>query len=144
MVVTRGTKELLRALITLACEDGEFHPKEEQFVKRIAQANQVDDAVINELIADKTPLTNDYSMLSYEERFETLYSLLIMMKADNVVMDQEVVFIQKMATHLGFHLSAVMELYPHVHTNVRDPHTYKMMRNTLRNHLLTAKNDTSS
>ena len=28
----------------------------------------VDDAVINELIADKTPLTNDYSMLSYEEQ----------------------------------------------------------------------------
>ena len=67
-----------------------------------------------------------------------------MMKADNVVMDQEVVFIQKMAHSLRFSSISCLELYPHVHTNVRDPHTYKMMRNTLRNHLLTAKNDTSS
>ena len=69
MVVTRGTKELLRALITLACEDGNFTPKRSNSsLKELRKPGQVDDAVINELIADKTPLTNDYSMLSYEEQ----------------------------------------------------------------------------
>ena len=51
-----------------------------------------------------------------------------MMKADNEVLNKEVIFIQKMASYLGFHFSAIMELYPHVHPNVRNPQKMKSLQ----------------
>ena len=132
-----NAKELLRVLIMLAYEDGEFHPREERFIRDIARANQLPEGTIEQLMATKTPV-EELSSLPYEDKFEILYNLLIMMKADNIVMDKEVMFIQKIAFNLGFQLSAIMELYPYTHANVRDPQKIRALRKALRAHRLNA------
>lgn len=142
-----NAKELLRVLIALACEDGDFHPREKALIYSIGRANRVSEEVLDDLIKHPKGLSENLSALPYEDQFEILYNLLRMMKADSVVMNEEVFFTQKITAHLGFQLSAIMELYPHVHVNVRDPQKLKALRNQLMAHRLdnstTKENHTS-
>ena len=126
-------KELLHLLVMLACEDDNFHPREEKLIRDVARANSIPEETLNHIIANKAPI-GDLSTLSYDDKFEILYNLLVMMKMDNAIMDKEVIFIQKITYNLGFQLSAIMELYPHTHANVRDPQKLKTLRKTLLSH----------
>ena len=138
--LTQHAEYLLRVLVALACADGEFHPREEMLVRRIARSHQVSNEVLEKLIEEKKSVEN-FSKLSYQERFDILYNLLLMMKADNVVMDEELSLIQKMATNLGFQHSAIMELYAHVRVNFRDSEALKTLSNTMRKHTLDTFNN---
>ena len=131
-------RELIQVLIALACEDGDFHPQEKQLIQNIARTNRIPEEELEGLIKEKAPLRIDFSKLSYEDRFEILYNLLAMMKADHEVLNQEIIFIQKIVDHLGFHLSAIMELYPHVHPTIRNPNQIKSLRKNFFSHTLEA------
>ena len=130
-------------LVILALEDGNFHPREEKFIRDIARANCISEEILSQIIADRAPI-GDLSSLTYDDKFEMLYNLLVMMKVDRVVMDKEIMFIQKIAFNLGFQLSAIMELYPHVHANVRDTQKLKVLRKALLAHRLDTPNDSTS
>ena len=136
---TDTVKKLLRLLVRLAREDGEFHPQEEKFIRSLGEAHHLAEDVVTSIMTEKVGKKLDFSTLSYEERFEILYNLIIMMKVDNEVMNEELFFIQKIAPTLGFQQSAIMELYPHAHANLRNRHQIRIMQKNLRGHLVAKK-----
>ena len=126
---------LVSILVSLAMVDGEFHDMEKKVIRRIAKSNDIPDDVLEKLIKNPMPLP-DIKTLSYDERFEILYNVLVLMKADESVMDKEVEFVQNVAHQIGFKQAAFMELYPHVHVNFVAPHELRMLKKKVRNYLL--------
>jgi hypothetical protein len=56
--------------------------------------------------------------LDEEERFELLYDVVQLMKIDNKIFNEEILYCQQIAMKLGYPLEAIMELYPHVNTRI--------------------------
>ncbi len=120
----------LSLLITLAKSDGEFHERERFVIERIARNGIISDGELEALIESPDPI-HDLSSLPYDERFDYLYNVILLIKADNVIQDSELLFCQKIANTLGFQLAAFMELYPHVHINLKSPEDLKRLRKKL-------------
>ena len=135
---------LLHILIDMAFADGNMDPREENVIRRVASANNFEEQALQELIKNalhgKEPPEETFNELTYEARFDILYNLLVLMKADNIVMDEEIDFAQKIATKIGFQLSALMELYPHVHPNMKDPNQIRVMRIKLKQFFILPSN----
>lgn len=125
----------LSLLITLAKSDGNFHEKEKAVIERLAMANHFPDEELKALILEPDGL-DDLTDVAYEDKFDYLYNVIMLMKVDNVILDSELLFCQKIANSLGFKLSAFMELYPHVHVNMKDHEQLKMLKKKLQNLLL--------
>ena len=127
----------IRVLIGLAQVDGNFHEREKQLILRMGRKHKLDEEKVKALIAEsKTYDPSSLKDLNYEEKFEVLYQLIVMMKADNSVMDEEVVFIQRIAKHLGFEFSVIMELYTHIRSNIRDPLLFKTLRKEMKDRIV--------
>lgn len=131
-------KYLLQTLIHLGKLDQDFDEREQMVVKRIARLNGVDESVVEEMMRSSRfhDKEVDVGSLSYEEKFDTLYQLVLLMKADNQILNSEVLFIQKVANNLGFQIGAIMELYPHVHFNMVIPEKMKVLRKRLKDFLV--------
>ena len=128
---------LLQMLIRLGNLDGDFDEREKMAVKRVALANDIAEEEVEAMVAGPDEHgTGDLAALSYDEKFDTLYHLVLLMKADNQILNSEVLFIQKVAKGLGFQIGAIMELYPHVHFNMTVPETVKRLKKTLRKFLI--------
>jgi len=130
-----NARRQLSMLISLAQSDGEFHEKEKAVIGRLARAHHISEEELATLMLSPEPV-QDLKSLPYEEKFEYLYSIILLMKADNVILDSELLFCQKVANSLGFQLSALIELYPHVHVNLKDHHELRMLKKKLRNSML--------
>lgn len=122
-------------LITLANSDGEFHERERAIIERVAQANEVSDEELNELIESPDPV-DGLQDLPYDEKFDYLYNVILLMKADSVIQDSELLFCQKIANSLGFQLAAFMEMYPYVHTNMKSPEDMRMLKKKLQDYMV--------
>ncbi|MEQ9305587.1 MAG: hypothetical protein RJQ14_16870 [Marinoscillum sp.] len=53
------------------------------------------------------------------DRFDTLYHLVHLMKVEGEIFDEEIMYCLNMARKLGYPLEAVMDLYGFVHANVK-------------------------
>ena len=137
-MAARPKEHLMRLLKAMAMVDGVMHPSEEIVIRRVGIANGLHQDQIAEILADSTvtDLWGGLEDLPYDEKFDLLYHLLVLMKADDEVMNEEVNLTQKIAAHLGFQLAALMELYPHAHVNVRDPQNIARLRKHLKKFLL--------
>ena len=62
-------KEFLQVLIALACEDGEFHPRERQLIENIARRHHIAEEELIELIEKQEPLPTNLSDRPYKDRF---------------------------------------------------------------------------
>ena len=120
-------------LISLANSDGEFHEREKAVIERVARAGKISESDLDELIKNPEPV-NDLDQLPYDDRFNYLYNVILLIKADSVIQDSELLFCQKIANSLGFQLAALMELYPHVHINLRDPEQLTMLKKKFLNY----------
>ncbi|SMD34637.1 hypothetical protein SAMN04488029_2110 [Reichenbachiella faecimaris] len=110
-------KEQLKALAQLANSDGEIDERELRLIFRIGEAHGMDQTEVQKIIDHPGQLGNLKS-LDEDDKFEFLYSIIQLMKIDDEIYNEEVLFCQQIAMKLGYGLGAVMEMYPHVHKNV--------------------------
>lgn len=110
-------KQQLKALAQLANSDGEIDERELRLIHRIGEAHGMPLDEIDEIISKPGQL-GDLKALDEDDKFEFLYSIIQLMKIDDEIYNEEVLFCQQIAMKLGYGLGAVMEMYPHVHKNV--------------------------
>ncbi len=109
-------KDQLNILVQLASSDGAIADKELRLIKTIAEAHELSDEEINELIKDPKPIAN-LEYLSEDQKFEFLYNVIQLMKADGQVFKSEIVFCEDMAERLGYNRKVVAELSSKIYSD---------------------------
>lgn len=109
-------KSLLSILVRLAKIDGEIVPEEYALICHIGEANGMSEAEIKSVI-DSPEETIDVSMLSDDDRFEYLYTLVELMKADGKLYLEEIKFCSKVAAKLGYDEAVMYDLITEVYSD---------------------------
>lgn len=120
-------KDQLNILVQLASSDGMVAEKELRLIRTIADANNISHEDVEELIKNPQPIAN-LEYLSEDQRFEFLYNVIQLMKADGQVFKSEIVFCEDMAERLGYNRKVVAELSSKIYS---DP-TITADRNSLK------------
>ena len=107
---------LLSILVRLAKVDGEIVPEEYAFIHHIGQANGMSEAEIMAVIESPEQRIN-VSMLSDDDRFEYLYTLVELMKADGKLYLEEIKFCSKVAAKLGYDEAVMYDLITEVYSD---------------------------
>ena len=110
-------KKQLIALTQLANSDNNIDERELKLIFRIGEAHGMEKEDIQAII-DNPGSLGDLKGLPEDDKFEFLYSIIQLMKIDDEIFNEEVLFCQSIAQKLGYGLGAVMEMYPHVHKNL--------------------------
>ena len=110
------TKQL-RVLAILANADGEIDDREMQLMEKVGKAHGMSLDEIHAAI-ESPGTVKDLSDLNDDEKFELLYDVVQLMKIDNKVYNEEIIYCQKIASKLGYPLEAIMEIYPHVNIHI--------------------------
>lgn len=111
------SKNSISILIGLANIDGVVDEKERKLIHKIGAAHSISDEEIEALF--KTPKQIDYDVLTSDDRFDMLYNLVLLMKVDGKIFDEEIMYCLEAAKRLHFPLEAVMDLYGLVHANLK-------------------------
>jgi uncharacterized tellurite resistance protein B-like protein len=109
-------KDQLNILVQLASSDGMMAEKELRLIRTIAEANNVSNEDIDALIRKPTPIPN-LEYLEEDQRFELLYNVIQLMKADGQVFKSEIVFCEDMAERLGYNRKVVAELSSKIYSD---------------------------
>lgn len=123
-------KEQLKILAGLANSDNNIHEREMNLMIKIGEAHGMEHDEIMQII-ENPGTVGDLGSLSDDDKFEFLYSLVQLMKVDDEVFNEEVLYCQEIAMKLGYEFGAIMELYPHVHKNMVIPSEKKMLKKKL-------------
>ncbi len=129
-------KYLINILMSLAKSDDDFDEREKRVIERIAYSNGLSEKETEVLLSAEVKPIQNLKKLDYEEKFEILYHLIALMKADNQVVNTEVIFIQKITENLGFQLAAIMEMYPFVHVNFAKPADISKVKKRIKENFL--------
>jgi uncharacterized tellurite resistance protein B-like protein len=109
-------KDQLNILVQLASSDGMMAEKELRLIRTIAEAHELSNEDIDELIKDPKPIAN-LEYLSNDQKFEFLYNVIQLMKADGQVFKSEIVFCEDMAERLGYNRKVVAELSSKIYSD---------------------------
>ncbi len=110
----------LSVLVQLARADGEVAEQELQLIKQIGQANGLPSEMVQAAIENPVSENDiDFEVLTNDERFEYIYSLVQLMKADGKLYQEEIRFTAQMAARLGYDEAVLFELITRVYS---DPH----------------------
>ncbi len=120
-------KDQLNILVQLASSDGMIADKELRLIRTIAEANELSTKEVDELVKNPKPIAN-LEYLSQDQKFEFLYNVIQLMKADGQVFKSEIIFCEDMAERLGYNRKVVAELSSKIYS---DP-TITADRNSLK------------
>jgi len=120
-------KDQLNILVQLASSDGMIADKELRLIRTIAEANELNTEEVDELVKNPKPIAN-LEYLSQDQKFEFLYNVIQLMKADGQVFKSEIIFCEDMAERLGYNRKVVAELSSKIYS---DP-TITADRNSLK------------
>ena len=109
-------KDQLNILVQLASSDGKMDVKEMSLIKTLAEAHDLSKEDIDDLIRDPKPIAN-LEYLSQDQKFEFLYNVIQLMKADGQVFKSEIVFCEDMAERLGYNRKVVAELSSKIYSD---------------------------
>ena len=109
-------KDQLNILVQLASSDGKMDDKEMSLIKTLAEAHDLSKEDIDDLIRDPKPIAN-LEYLSQDQKFEFLYNVIQLMKADGQVFKSEIVFCEDMAERLGYNRKVVAELSSKIYSD---------------------------
>ncbi len=109
-------KEQLNILINLAASDAKIGEKEAKIILMIGKANGLTSDEVNQMM--KAPKPVGYlSSFTEDQRFENLYHLIQLMKADGQVFKSEIAFCENVADRLGYKKSVVAELSSRIYSD---------------------------
>jgi len=107
----------LNVLINLAALDHIIEEKESRLIHLIGRANQIPITEIDEMIKRPEPIQG-FNAMTPEEKFEQLFYLIRMMKADGQVVTDEIDFCESIAHRLGYKKGVVRELSAHIFSDL--------------------------
>lgn len=109
-------KSQLSSLIQLASADGMMSEQETRFIKMLGTVNGMSSEEIDEIIKNPEPL-EDLKFLSDDQKFEYIYSLVQLMKADGKVFQSEIKFCETVAEELGYKKKVIGELSSRIYSD---------------------------
>ena len=109
-------RDQLNILINLAASDNSVAEKEAKTIRTIGKANGIPDEEIDEMLKKPKPI-GDLSTLTEDQKFESLYYLIQLMKADGQVFKSEINFCETIADKLGYKKGVVRELSARIYSD---------------------------
>jgi uncharacterized tellurite resistance protein B-like protein len=104
----------LKLLMGLAQIDGNVAERERNYIINIGRANGIYPDEINPLFEQRHEL-NIPKDLTADEKFEYVFSLVQLMKIDERMYKEEILFCSKIAATLGYDPEVMFDLMLHVH-----------------------------
>lgn len=102
-------KSQLNLLISLATSDSKISEREAKVLRIIAKVNGISEAELQEMLSH--PMQESaINVFSEMEKFEVLYMMIQLMKADGQVFKSEIEFCEKVAERLGYRKEVIKEL----------------------------------
>lgn len=124
----------LKLLVSLAQIDGKVAERERSYITNIGRANDVSPEVIQPLFDQRHALIIP-SDLSDDQKFEYLFSLVQLMKIDERMYKEEMLFCSKIAENLGYDSQVMFELLLHVKAGVMEKDEIINLREITQKHL---------
>lgn len=109
-------KEQLNILINLAASDMTVGEKEAKILHMIGKANGLSREEVDTMMKSPKPV-GDLSAFSEDQKFENLYHLIQLMKADGQVFKSEIAFCEDVAEKLGYKKGVVAELSSRIYSD---------------------------
>jgi hypothetical protein len=115
-------KMQLKALIQLALIDDKFDSSEETQILAIGMANRVPREEVKELINESLRKREieeklDFSVLTFDQKFEYLYNIIQLMKIDHEVFLSEIRYCERTAEKLGFDKKVVSKMSSYIYSD---------------------------
>lgn len=119
----------LNVLISLALIDNVLHPKEAGLIRVIGRANDIPLEEIEQMIQNPEPVMDLHAMTE-EEKFEHLFYLVQLMKADGRVLTTEIEFCESIAEKLNFKPGVIGALSAHIYSDpgLQTDHAYLLQK----------------
>ena len=105
--------EQMKLLINLARIDGEVADREKQYISNIAKANEFPSDKIEPLFERRHELIVPQN-LTDDQKFDYIFSLVQLMKIDERLYKEEIMFCSKIAANLGYDQEVMFEMMLHV------------------------------
>lgn len=109
----------LKLLISLAQIDGKVAERERNYITNIGRANDLSENDIEQLLDQRHQLIIPKE-LSDDEKFDYIFSLVQLMKIDERMYKEEMLFCSKIADNLGYDNQVMFELLLHVKPDVME------------------------
>lgn len=105
--------EQMKLLINLARIDGEVADREKQYISNIGKANEFPSDKIEPLFEKRHELIVPQD-LTDDQKFDYIFSLVQLMKIDERLYKEEIMFCSKIAANLGYDQEVMFEMMLHV------------------------------
>lgn len=109
----------IKLLISLAQIDGKLAERERSYILNVAKSYDIDPAQIIPLFDQRHPLIIPKD-LTDDQKFDYLFSLVQLMKIDDRMYKEEMMFCSKIADNLGYIGQVMFELLLHVKAGVME------------------------
>jgi hypothetical protein len=124
----------LKLLISLAQIDGKVAERERNFITAIGKANEVRPDEIEPLFDQRHELIIPGD-LTDDQKFDYLFSLVQLMKIDERMYKEEMLFCSKIAANLGYSNDVMFELLLHVKAGVMEKDEIINLKEITQKHL---------
>lgn len=124
----------LKLLISLAQIDGKVAERERNYISNIGRANDLSQNDIEQLLDQRHPLIIPKE-LSDDEKFGYIFSLVQLMKIDERMYKEEMLFCSKIADNLGYDSQVMFELLLHVKPGVMEDDEITNLKEITQRHL---------
>jgi uncharacterized tellurite resistance protein B-like protein len=124
----------LKLLISLAQIDGKVAERERSYITNIGRANDLSPGDIEQLLEQRHQLIIPKE-LSDDEKFEYIFSLVQLMKIDERMYKEEMLFCTKIAENLGYDSQVMFELLLHVKPGVTEKDEIINLKEVTQKHL---------
>jgi hypothetical protein len=105
--------EQMKLLINLALIDGQVAERERNYIVNIGRANGIYPDEITPLFDQQHEVIIPDS-LTKDEKFNYIFSLVQLMKIDERMYKEEIIYCSKVAAHLGYDQEVMFDLMLHV------------------------------
>jgi hypothetical protein len=103
----------MKLLINLARIDGSVADRERNYIINIGRANGIYPDEVNPLFNQQHPMIIPQDLTS-DQKFDYIFSLVQLMKIDERMYKEEIVFCSEVASKLGYDRQVMFELMLHV------------------------------
>ncbi len=124
----------LKLLISLAQIDGKVAERERNYITNIGRANGVPLGDITALLDQRHALIIPKD-LSDDQKFEYIFSLVQLMKIDERMYKEEMLFCSKIAENLGYENQVMFELLLHVKAGIMEKDEIINLKEITQKHL---------
>ncbi len=124
----------LKLLISLAQIDGKVAERERNYIMNIAKANDLNPDQITPLFDQRHELIVPTD-LTDDQKFDYLFSLVQLMKIDERMYKEEMMFCSKIAENLGYENQVMFELLLHVKAGVMEKDEIINLKEITQKHL---------